>query len=227
MPKSDVVKYPLAGYKALSDYANAMNDTALQADLKAKEAKMMEVAKAAEAATKDAEHVDDPVAALVWYSAFSDGYSAATDKAALGAERLRMLQAVMATMENFDLHIETVDAAIEQKNADVAIQNLMAAVKANVTYDTTGDQHFRTINDKMAQMKGLGMLPDAAAADLQKLQDAWRAAKADNDKAEKEFKAEQAKQKAERDPAKKKLDADNKKAMDEQKKSADATGTKK
>jgi hypothetical protein len=225
--KSPAVTYPLAGYKAVADLSQSMLDPGLSTNPGARSARLLEIAKEAEAATTDKTPGDEQAAAIVWYNAFEDAYATATDKSKLADDRLKMLQGVLAFLDSFDIRMAVVDMLAQKKDVEGVGGALINAATANNTYDATADQHFRQINDRLAQLKKDKLISDEAVVQVQKIQDRWRIDKAENDKEEKQMKAEQAKQKVEQAAAQKKLEDENKKLMEEEKKKAVATPPKK
>jgi hypothetical protein len=137
-----------------------------------------------------------------------------------------MLQGVLGFLDSFDIRMAVVDMLAQKKDVEGVGGAMIQAATANNSFDTAADQHFRQINDRLAQLKKDKLISDEAVVQVQQIQDKWRADKAENDKEEKEMKAEQAKQKVEQAAAQKKLEEENKKLMEQQKKAA-ATPPKK
>ena len=189
--KSDQVKLPLAGYKALYDYAKASFDPQLMMAPDAFTKRMRELADAAKAATSDEALADDNAAMLAWYSAVDDLYMRKPSDVALRDERIQAIQSVLQQSESFKLRMDLVDMAIEMKNAELALQALLDAARMNNSFDATGDQQFRDIQTRFTKMRSTALISATQAETIEAEQARWRKEKAENAKAEKEMKAEQ------------------------------------
>jgi hypothetical protein len=216
--KSDAVKFPLPGFKAIRDYYATAIDFSLMNQPGAQEKKFREIADSAKAAMNDKILGDDHAALLAWYSTVDDLYNRAKADPAkakeLLAERMESLQAVVRESESLQTRLELVDLAIEQKNSDLAVDNLINAARLNNMYDATGDHNFREIQTRLAKMKIAKLITADQVKLVEEEQQRWRTDKLDNEKAEKEFKAEQ-------EAEKKKAALENKDFDEQQKKMAE------
>jgi hypothetical protein len=220
--KSDLIRFPLPGYKALHDYFNLL-DPALLGDPAEYARRLRELADAAKAAATDSNNPgDDHAALLAWYAAVEDlwnrGKNDPKQADALRKERTETLQAVLQQSESFQARMDLVDLGIEAKDADMAAQNLLEAARMNNTYDTTGEMHFRDIQTRLARLKITKLVSAEQAGLIEKEQQRWREDKAANDKAEKEFKAQQEEEKKKQAAELKKFDEEQKKMAAETKK---------
>lgn len=190
---SDVVKFPMPGYKALYDLSQLNKDFGLmQSNPAAYQDKARAVADEARKAVGDKELADDSAATVAWYAAFDGIYNQAKDKAPLRQERIDVLEAVLKTSESFGTRMELVQLGIDTKNADLASMNLIDAARSNVQYDVQGEQQFRDVNSKLDALKAAKLITPDQVTEVENIQNQWRTDKAANDKAEKEAKAAQA-----------------------------------
>ncbi|MEZ0327551.1 MAG: hypothetical protein ACAH95_16755 [Fimbriimonas sp.] len=220
--KSDKVQLPLPGYKALRDYYKTASDFMLMQKPEEFAKRMRTIADAAKAARSDDNPADEHVALITWYAAVDDLWNRAKadpkQAEALRAERLEALQTVLGETENFSIRMDLIDMGIEQKNADLASLNLIEAAKLNNTFDTTGDQHFRDIQTRLAKLKAAKLITAEQATEVEKEQQRWRTEKAANLKSEKEFKVQQEAEKKQQAEATKKFDEEQKKMAEQVKK---------
>jgi hypothetical protein len=193
--KSDAVKLPLPGYKALYDYSKASTDMQLMMSPDAFTKRMRELADAAKTASTDADPSDDNAAMLAWYSAVDDLWTRKPSDTTLREERVEAIQAVLQQSESFKARMDLADMAIEMKNADLALQAMLDAARMNNSYDATGDQQFRDIQSRLGKMKSSKLITNEQAAPIEAEQARWRKEKAENEKAEKEMKSQQSAEK--------------------------------
>jgi parvulin-like peptidyl-prolyl isomerase len=195
-----------AGYKAIYDVTRPNIDPS----------KASALYDEAKAAIKKTEGYDLRPAQLAEYVAFDMIWNAAgADKNKLRPERIQVLNDYLGNMESFSVRMELVQLYEADKNGSLASASLIAAAKANNTYDAAGQGQFGDVAAAVLRLKSAGILSPSDEKAIQDVQAQWKSDKADSDTEQAKEKADQAKAMAEEEADRKKAEAEAKKAAKE------------
>lgn len=189
------VKWQDAGAEALALTGRADSETDVP---KKNELLKQAIAKAKPALAK---LESERFAALAYWRAVDALAKDPAQAAAVAAEQIPAIEAVLRNDDDFELRMKLVDLLVAAKKGPEASEALVAAASANNTFDSTGQQRFSDVAAKKISMKTAGLLDAGAEKEIDAQQTRWREDRKADEAARAAQAAEDAKAKAEADVA--------------------------
>lgn len=193
----NLVKWEAPGYRAIYEFGRA-SEGAVGTD---SEAKMRQVYELATQAVQKNQGYDARAAALARFASLDTLYNAAAaNREALRDERIASIQSLLETGEFTDLRLQLVDLYVQANRKDEAFNELLTAARNNTRFDPVGQERYRSIAAKLAELQRSNTLTAEQAKQVQGELERYRTEQAEDERqrAEQQKRDEAARREAEK-----------------------------
>ena len=167
-------KFQAKGFEALYQFSQAQRDPAIASDPKKIDTLLREVANKAKAALGDGRTADSAIARGVYYSSISGLYEKPDLKASVLDEYIAATVAFVETNESVDLRLSLAELYKGKKDGVKVGEQMIAALRANTSYDAGGERKFSDIAAKIELYKKDNLLSADTVKQIEQEQQHWR-----------------------------------------------------